>query len=624
MKKSLRLAVFLAIFSETIFAESNTKPEELIVTATRTKQTYAQTLASVTVFKRADIEKFQPKTLNELLSKAPGISLSRTGARGSSTSVFLRGNQSDHTLFLVDGVRIGSSTLGSSPVELIDPQLIERIEIVRGPKSSLYGSDALGGVINIITRKAGNQTPVTLRAAFGNNKTRESSANIGKKGENYNVNLSLSSIYTTGIDNTESKVFPSNDEDAFRQNSLGINGKINVTEDLNFTTSYQLNKSETEFDDSCTDATTFSPVLCTPFSDHDTEALNITAEWAILNNWTTNLSFGESKDESETIAEEIDILTTFSGGVFNTEKTNISWLHHLKLHESTSLTLGYDYLREEVSGTTNYDVNERDNHGYFAQLQYSQGAFSANAGIRKDDNEQFGQHETYNVSAGYDFSQDLKVIISYGEAFKAPTFNDLYFPNFGDPTMIPEESDTYEIALRGNTDSFSWSVSAYKNNVENLIQYNSDIFANDQISSATIEGYEFSLAGELLGWEISTALSLTDTEDDATGNELARRAEQTFNLDIDRTFGDLSVGATFYTSSDSFNNALNTEELNGNGTVAIRGAYQINDEWKLHFKADNIFEKDYVLARASSFTGLGDYQQAGLEVLFSVVYTPQL
>ena len=243
-------------------------------------------------------------------------------------------------------------------------------------------------------------------------------------------------------------------------------------------------------------------------------------------------------------------------------------------------------------------------------------------GARYDDNEQFGSHTSSNASFGYRLGETLKFVTSYGKAFKAPTFNDLYFPNFGDPTMVPEESDTVEIGLQQTEPSYRWSVRAYQNKVENLIQYNFSTYVNDQISSATMEGIELTLAGQWAGWDIHSALTLLDTENDRTGNELARRPAQVLNLDIDRRFDQWSVGASIYASASRYNDPANSSELSGFATVALRGSYTVNQQWAVKLKADNIFERDYVLAQASSFSGLGDYQQPGLEVLLSIVYTP--
>lgn len=621
--KNLILLPLVTSLTTVAVADSHTVDETMIVTATRTKQTFAQTLPAVTVFTRADIEKLQANSLSELLSRAPGMSITRTGGRGSATGVSLRGNQTDHTLFLVDGVRIGSSTLGSTALENIDPELIERIEIVRGPKSSLYGSDALGGVVNVITRKANNQSPVIVKGSIGNNNSDQAVLSLGHKAANYQANLTASYEYSGGYDTTTATNTPNGDDDAFRSSSVGLNGRYEFSEAFNLGLSYQRSEGESEYDNNCTDNTTYLPVICSPYSDNLQEAMSLSSEWTVNRFWFTSLSFGLSKDESETLADEVDMSTTFSGGVFDTEKTTLNWQNDLSINKNTLLTIGYEFLKEEVSGTTDYDVSERDNDAVYLQLLLSLDKFSVNLGARNDDNEQFGSHDTYNIATGYQLNRDIKIVASFGQAFKAPTFNDLYYPNFGDPSMVPEETDAYEVTLKGIYARYNWTLSVYQNDVTNLIQYNPSIFANDQISSATIKGLELAAATEIMDWDLSAALTLLNTEDDQTGNELARRPEQTINIDLDREFGDWSLGATVYASSSRFNDAGNSSELSGFATVALRGAFQLNDEVKFQLKADNIFEKDYAITQSSSFQGLGDYKQPGLEVLFSVLYTPR-
>lgn len=619
--KKLVLCTAISAVSISAYGDlADKQAEETLVTAARTPQTLAETLSSVTVFSREDIEKYQATDISELMSKVPGISITRNGGRGSSTSVSLRGNQSDHTLFLIDGVRVGSATLGSTSIESLDPEMIERIEVVRGPKSSLYGSDALGGVVNIITRQASKTKPVVIKAGIGANNSDELSLSAGLREQRYQVNATASYEYYGGYDNTASKDYPHNDDDAYRKTSLGLTGAYSLTKAIDLGLTYQYSESESEYDTVCTNSTSYLPVICSPYSDNEQEAINLNVAWAITSIWQSSLDIGRSKDESETLADDTDISLTFSGGEFNTEKTDISWLNYFKLTKNFSLTAGYDFLNEKVSGTTDYEVDQRDNEAVYAQLDYQVSDASFNVGARRDDNEQFDVHETYNATVAYQLNGDMKLVANYGEAFKAPSFNDLYYPNFGDPTMVPEESEAYELSLRTHAQNMTWSISAYKNNITNLIQYNPAIFANDQLASATIKGLEFALATTIFDWSVNSAITLLDTEDDKTGNHLARRPEKVLNIDVDRSFGDISVGATFYTADSRYNDAANTSELSGYATVALRGAYQINDEFKLQLKVDNLFDKDYVITESFN---LGEYKQPGREMFVSIVYTPQ-
>lgn len=619
MQPTLIHVLGLAIASSTVaYAESSPALENTLVTATRTEESYASTLASVTLFNRDDIEKFQVQSLPELLTKAAGVSLTSNGGRGAVASISLRGNQSDHTLILINGVRVSSATLGSTRLELIDPEQIERIEIVRGPKSSLYGSDALGGVINIITRRASDERPVTLKVSAGNHDTREAVLTAGHRGDYFSASLTASTVSTDGIDNTESTDDPHGDDDALEQDTAGIDLAFTPTKAFRLGINYQYSDSETDYDADCY-TPSYMPVACTPYATTRADIAQVTARLSLGNVWTTSVTGGYSKNESEELARDIDIDNTINGGLFITERSDGIWQNDFQLTESLLFTAGFEYLHERVGGSTDYSVDERDNKAVYLQWQWSVGGFAGHFGARNDDNDQFGDHDTYTATLSYQFFDAFKVIASYGEAFKAPTFNDLYYPNFGDPTMIPEESDSFELSFQGLTDSVDWSVRGYRNNVENLIQYNSATFRNDQISSATIDGLEFALGLNVLEWEINGALTLLDAEDDASGNELARRPKKVFNLDLDRRFDDWSVGATLYASGRRYEDAANTEKLSGYATVALRGAYYPSEQWALRLKADNIFEKNYFLA--SSY-GLGRYRQPGLEVLFSVVYTP--
>ena len=621
MKKLLLTSITAATAAGAVADTKKDQAEQMLVTASRVEQSYAQTLAAATIIEREDIERLQASTLTELLARTPGVSFARNGGRGSTTSISLRGNQSDHTLFLINGVRIGSATLGSSPVELIDPALIERIEIVRGPKSGLYGSDALGGVINIITRKGDSERPLLLKAAYGTNNTIESSASLGTSGENYQVNLTISHVDTDGFDNTSGTTRTSGDDDAFTETAIGLTGSYSVSDSLTLGINYQKTTAESDYDAACSLRSTFAPVTCSPFADTATELINITADIDISPKWNMLLSAGMNEDNSDALASDVNLLTTFSGGSFNTEKTDFNWQNNFRPQDNTLLIIGFDYLNEKVFGTTQYDVDERDNKAIYLEYQITQGDFSLNLGGRSEDNEQFGNFETFNANLGYQLNSDIKVIASAGQGFKAPTFNDLYFPNFGNPNTVPEESDNYELTLKGSGD-IDWTVSLFRNEVDKLIQYNFATFMNDQINSATIKGAEIQFSGEYQGWSHNTTITLLDTQNDRSGLQLARRPQQVVNVDIDRRFDQLSIGATFYAASSRFNDVGNTAKLDGYSTVALRAAYEINEQLKLQLKVDNVFDKDFVLAQASSFSGLGDYLQAGREVLFSVVYTP--
>lgn len=598
---------------------ANTHLEQTLVTASRTEQTVAEALAPTTVITRADIERLQPTDLKQLLERVPGASLVRNGGYGSATSLLLRGNQGDHTLFLVDGVRIGSATLGSAAIEQINPDLIQRIEVVRGPRSSLYGSDAIGGVVNIITRRARGELRPRISVGAGSNGIHQSSVFVGGGDETLSVGMTAAHFHTDGIDNTTTRTLGRDDEDAFRETSLGFTLHHRPVEWFEAQLHYQNNQGENEYDGSCTDATTFATLACALYTETHTETLHGGVRVTPVSGWDSTLRYGHSVDDSEQLADDIDIHQTFSSGEFKTRRTQYTWQNDFNFIPGQIFTVGYDFEREEVDASVNYDVDERDNDGYFAQLQSEWGLFDTNIGYRADDNEQFGTYETANAALGIPLPGQFKVVLSYSEGFKAPTFNDLYFPNFGNPDFVPETSENQEIEVRGSHFDVDWSLSVFQNDVENLIQYNPAIFAADQTARARIEGTEFSARTELGGWMIALSASVIDPKDRDSGEYLRRRARASGSLDIDRAFGRFHVGLGWRAESSRYDGSNNSVELPGYGRLDMRLGYTVSRQWQLKLKLNNLLDKEIHLAEDGSG---GFYRQPGFEAIASVVYTP--
>ncbi|MGI9284249.1 MAG: TonB-dependent receptor domain-containing protein [Pseudomonadales bacterium] len=595
--------------------------EQTIVTGTRTLQPVFESLSAATVIDRATIETTQARNLFGLLARVPGTTFVRNGGRGASTSLFLRGNQSGHSLFLVDGIRVGSATLGSTSLQHFNVDLIDRIEIVRGPKSSLYGSDAIGGVINIITRKGSNAVPLSIEAGYGTDNTQEQTLVSGFDANGHNVNLVLGYQYTKGTDNTESADRTNGDDDAYRNTSVALNYRFQPSDNVGAGVSYQTNKAEVEYDTECTETTFFADVECSPFSKDEGTALSGDIFAKPFEAWRTSLRVGHSIDDSQNRADEIDLDTTFSGGDFKTTKQEATWQNDISFATNQLVTLGVEYVKDKVSGTTNYDVDSRDNTALFAQLQLAFAPVDVLLGARNDDNEQFGSETTFDAGLGFALTDNLRLNASYGQGFKAPTFNDLYFPDFGNPDLVPEESDNYDLELRGNFESSEFSVALYHNDLENLIQFNSAIGAADQTAEARIKGIEASVSTLYHGWQFAITANVLDTEDKATAENLPRIPEKTLHFDVDKDFGSFSLGLSVHAESSRFDDPGNTDKLRGFATVDLRTAYAISDRWQLKLKLDNIFDRDYTTAKDFS---LGRYVQPGFEALFSVVYTPKL
>ena len=600
---------------------ANDDVDNIIVTGTRIPSNISDSLSAVTLFQRADIERYQASDLFDLMSRVPSASFIRNGGRGSLTGLSLRGNQTDHSLFLIDGLRIGSATSGGASLASINLATVERIEIIRGPKSNLYGADAIGGVVNIISRKTSDPSVFNIESSFGSNNTSETTAVAGLNGDRFNFTAAANVLHTDGIDNTESTDGVHGDDDAFRNNSLALNLRYQLSDSATLKLSYNQNETESEYDNSCSVGSwpNSSPVDCNIYTVGQVDSLFAAVDFEINEQWHSSFQMGRTNDEAEEAADNIDLSTTGSGGEFNTQKIEATWVNNIFLGDDHTLTLGLDYLRDEVTSSTTYDEGTRDNKAAFAQHQIQLGAVDTNFGLRYDDNEQFGDFTTASFLAGMNLTDNLRLIGSVSEGFKAPTFNDLYYPGYGDPSFTPEESTNYEIGLNASLGNALVTVAVFNNQLQNLIQYNSSSFQTDQTAEVEITGIEFNLDTEVAGWALSLSGSVIDPENRANGKLLRRRAEQSMSFDADYGFNDLTLGFTLRSEGRRFDDAANTIKLGGYTTSAIRASYRISDEWAVKAKVDNLTDKEYVTA--SSF-GLGNYRSVGREVMFTVAYTP--
>ncbi|CAI8275956.1 MAG: Vitamin B12 transporter BtuB [Porticoccaceae bacterium UBA1117] len=621
----MKIVQLLTVLSLTILPAqsvfSDDQIENIIVTGTRIPTQISESLSAVTLFQRADIERLQASDLFDLMSHVPGSSLVRNGGRGSSTSMSLRGNQSDHTLFLMDGVRIGSATTGGAALAAINLSTVQRIEIIRGPKSNLYGADAIGGVVNIITRKTESSRVLNVEAGFGSNGTQDTTILLGANGDKYSLTAVLNHLDTDGIDNTESKAGINGDDDGFTKDSMAINYQYQATDSALWKVTYNQNDTKADYDNNCSIGSwpNSSPVDCDIYSSGEVSALASTMDMNISEQWQTSFQIGHTIDEGSERARNIDLSTTNNGGKFNTKKTEATWVNTLGLAAGQALMLGLDYQKEEVDSSTVYNEESRENSAGFAQFQTQLGAVDTNLGVRYDDNEQFGSHTTVSFLAGIDLSETLRLVGSFGEGFKAPTFNDLYYPGFGNASFVPEESKNIEIGLNADLGNVSATLALFNNNIENLIQYNSATFASDQTAEVEITGLEFNVNTEVSGWTLSLSGAVIDPENKSNGKLLRRRAEQSMMFDAGTTLNGVAIGVSVRSESHRYDDAANTVRLGGYTTTAMRASYRINDNWLVKARVNNLTDKNYVTA--SSFS-LGNYMSLGREAMITVAYTP--
>ena len=560
-------------------AASGTAAEEaVIVTATRTARTADETLASVSVITRADIERAQAKSVAELLAGEAGIDTTVSGGYGKSTNVFLRGTNSDHTLVLVDGIKIGSATLGTAAWQHLPLDQIERIEIVRGPRSSLYGSEAIGGVIQIFTRRPTEKFQSQAEAGYGTYDTRKLSAGISGTDGDTSYNLTAGHFNTEGIDAKTASAGNEGDRDGYRNESYSarLTHRLAGGAEIELHTLHA--QGHTEFDGTTENQTAFLQ-----------DVVGARLNFAPMNNWNVKLQAGTSRDYSDSFKNG-----TFRS-TFNTLRHTTSWQNDVTLAKDQLLTLGVDYQDDRVGSTTAYARTERNNTGVFLQHQGKFDDHDVLVGLRQDDNEQFGVNNTGNLAWGYALSPRLRARLSHGTAFKAPTFNQLFFPGFGNPNLRPEKSKTHEAGLRGRQDWGKWNVSAFQTNVDNLIATVTvgGVSTAQNVDKARIKGLETEASTQFAGWETRAALTFLDPRNTITDKVLTRRARRNLKLTTERTDGKWRYGANLLAQDHRYDNASNTTRVGGYGIVNFQAQYDVSKQWLVRANLDNAFDKTY-------------------------------
>jgi len=577
--------------------------EQQVVTATRTAQTAQQSLAAVTVLDRERIERSQAASLPELLKQVPGVSLANNGGPGKSTALFMRGTESDHVLVMIDGIKIGSVSAGGAALQDLPLELIERIEVVRGPRSSLYGSEAIGGVIQIFTRKGqGHGVKPFFSAGYGTHDTYTGSAGVsGGDGRGW-YSLGVSGSDTDGI-NVKSAGTSGyeNDADGYRNLSATLAAGYRFDNGLELDANLLQAKSHNDYDSVNSRRTSGFGAN----ADDESKVFGTRARCSPLEPWRVTLQAGRSEDKSDAYQDG-----RFSSR-FDSRRDSLAWQNDIDIAAGHMLTVGADYQRDEINGTTAYAEDSRDNFGRFVQYLGEAGRHDWQLSLRRDDNEQFGLHDTGNIGYGYALTDWLRATVSYGTAFKAPTFNELYFPDYGNPALDAETSRSLEAGLAGQHGWGHWAVNAYRTVVDDLIAYDASISAPANVQEARIRGVELVLGSQLLGWDWNANYSLLEPENRSAGanrgNELARRAKQLFNLDLDRRLGAFSVGASLHAEGQRYDDLANTRELSGYATLDLRGEYRITPEWRLQARVANLLDADHETAEGYNQPGQAAY-----------------
>ncbi|WP_371185890.1 TonB-dependent receptor domain-containing protein [Thalassotalea maritima] len=586
--------------------------EHVIITANRNAQAQFLALSSSEIFTADDIGALQAANIAELLDTVAGINIASQGGAGQTQSIFTRGSNANHTLVLIDGIRVNSATLGYTNISTLSPQLIDRIEVVKGPRAALWGSDAIGGVIQIFTKQYG-QDEGSLAFSAGSHGFTQGSAAIGLGNEQHRVSIAVNAEQSDGFNVYQSDPLPYDidepDEDGYDKLSASVNANSKLNNNWTINAVALVESGSNEYDASYPDSpcwddpTQTCPVFYANEQAHDNVAAKLSAQYQ-TDHFSSELSYGISQDKATTFGNGID---KAMGDQIKTKRDQISFINQLAVTNNIGFTLGFDYYNEKVSTNTDKDVwtdgfqswaqDERDVSAVFAQTNSVLGAWLFEVALRYDNIENIGDETTYNLSLGYQLTKNTLFSISQATAFKTPSFNDLYWPGAGNPNLAPEYVDNTELLLRHRFayQRFDGQVEVvyFKSDINNLIAWAPNAFGVWQpanVMQADIEGYEVSL--NINTGVLSHTLNYADidAENTASKTALLRRPQETASYQLSYDWHALTTTLVANYHGTSLDSA---GELDSYVVVDIAANYALSEQLTLNAKVNNLLDQQY-------------------------------
>ena len=639
------LAVLLAN-TFTIAAQAADAPKEVplgdeaavVVTATRIPTRASEVLSDVSTLEREDIERAGNVRLSELLATLPGVQVTSNGGPGATGSLSLRGTNSTHALVLVDGQRLSSATAGTTAIEHLPLEQVERIEVLRGPAASLYGSDAIGGVIQIFTRRGTGTPAPALFVGAGRYGTVVSSAAYGGRSGDTSFHVQAGQERSAGFsDIREAKGGPYDmfnaDRDGYDNRNFSASLAQRVSSALTVGADYFYARGAKHFDS--TSCSSSFPWPCTPDFDsrlvQTLDSASVHADYRVNPTWQTSLRVGQSRDRMTNW--QFDPV----GGIvtqpqYDTRQNQVSWQNDIALPVGKLLAAA-EWRGVHVDSTQTLIANDQTTRALILGYQGWFGSHSLQASARQDDISGLGGHGTGTFAYGYRLAERWVARAAVGTAFHAPTFNDLYWPldmvNFyqGNPALKPEQARNRELGLTYEGSGVSAGATVYRSSVSNLIDFVPGtapdfIGTMGNVGKAALKGASFHYRRQSGAWDWKAAYDILSARDEDTGNMLQRRAPRSGSFEVRRHFERIDFGAQLTAISRRFNDRANSQTLGGYGLVGLDAAYRIDKDWSLQAKLGNLFDKDYVAVR-STLTPFNDYAVAGRSLFVGLRYAPK-
>lgn len=597
MKQKQLLAALLCAVTPLVYAETTEKLDEVVVTATRVAQPLKQSLSHTTVINQADIQASQAVDVPSLLKTLAGVEMYQSGGVGKQSSLFMRGTNSSHTLVLVDGVRINSATTGATAIDQIMLDQIERIEVVRGNVSSVYGSEAIGGVIQIFTKHGRGAPSFNVSGGVGTYNTRRASVGFGGEAGSTAFNVQASKFKTDGVSAIKPGIVPgvNPDADGYDNTSLSANVRQAFNADHSLSVSALQSLGDVQYDNAfgaATDVNTSTSTL---------RKYSLVSDNRFSESWSSKLQWAQGEDDYK------GYLNGAAGSAIRTSNNQWAWQNTLSLDSGGSLLLGAERLDQRVSSTTAYTKTDRQVNSILAGYTGNYGVQQVQLNVRQDNYSDSGAADTGLFGYGLAMGEAWRATAGISTAFKAPTFTDLYGPaGWGsNANLRPERSNNREFGLHYAADAQQLHLVYFDNRISDLIAAD-NTWTLQNLNAARIDGVEATYAAQFGQTAIRATLTQQNPRDEQTGLLLLRRAKLFSNAGITQQLGQWKLGGEWQHSGEREDYDINTfarTKLAAYDVVNISAGYAVDKHLNVSLRADNLFNRDYMLAHGYNTLG---------------------
>lgn len=593
----LAAALAAGLFSSSAHGQLLASLDPVVISAARIEQPLADAIAHTSVITRTDIERSLAPDLLTLLAREPGIEIAQLGGLGSQTGIFLRGAETRHTLVLIDGMPLNNASFSLASLDQIMASQIERVEIVRGNVSSLYGSQAVGGVIHVFTRSGASG--FGARASAGSRGTRDAAVDVAGATGGARFGLALSALDTDGFNALDQSRRPgtNSDRDGYRNRSASGQLRYSWSTDQVVGVRALRSRGKLQYDSE------FGPATQADESTQTIEHVDLTARNRITANWVSHLTLGRLRDALDAKVTAFPYFVTSTG-------TQIAWQNEIDLSAGMKAVAAAERLRQSIDSDTTYAVSSRTVDTLRAGLLGTAGAHRWQLNARHDDYSDFGTADTAYVGYAFAASESLRLTLTVSNAFNAPTFNDLFFPFGGNPSLKPERTRSLEAGVSWRAAGSSVRLQLFRTRYRDLIGFDA-AFNRVNIGRASVDGAELSFDTTMLGWQVRALATVQDAQD-GQGQRLVRRARAFGNVQVARSAGPLDLVVNFRATGDRADRGGGAARLlSGYALLDVAARWRVQPGLLLTLRADNVFDRAYENAYGYRGTPRGAF--AGVE-----------